>query len=206
MHTAKYVHSSFAKANLQFLTFGDYLLRAFKLLRLESAYEIRSDLVDAIKRMRPVPRHGYDEEVDDRMDEDEVWSMQRSKVEFHGWARMGLELAERDGMPPLKVLKVSPPKLGESIPAQVVAEITLDLRRCGDKIRKEWDQVGEFDNLFLVAVDGTAMEGGLPPLLEDMSSGYKGDRQQNSERCAPDEEDVTFPRRFGIVSVRGCMG
>lgn len=63
------------------------------------------------------------------------------------------------------VLKVSPPKLGESIPAQVVAEITIDLRCCGDKIRKEWNEVGEFDNLFLVAVDGTAMEGRLPPKI-----------------------------------------
>ena len=82
-----------------------------------------------------------------------------------------------------------------------MAEITIDLRRCGDKIRKEWNEVGEFDILFLVTVDCTAMEGGLPPLLDDTSSGYK-----NSEKRVPDEEDVTFPRRFGIVSVRGCMG
>jgi len=58
------------KLNLQFLTFGDYLLRTFKLLRLESAYEIRSDLVDAIKRMRPVPRHGYDADEFDGMDDE----------------------------------------------------------------------------------------------------------------------------------------
>ena len=38
------------KLNLQFLTFYDYLLRSFTLFRLESAYEIRGDLVDAVKR------------------------------------------------------------------------------------------------------------------------------------------------------------
>ena len=37
------------KLNLQFLTFHDYLLRAFDLFRLESAYEIREDLCDTIK-------------------------------------------------------------------------------------------------------------------------------------------------------------
>lgn len=41
------------KLNLQFLTFHDYLLRSFNLFRLESAYEIREDLVDAIKRAAP---------------------------------------------------------------------------------------------------------------------------------------------------------
>jgi intron-binding protein aquarius len=34
------------KLNLQFLTFHDYLLRSFNLFRLESAYEIRQDMVD----------------------------------------------------------------------------------------------------------------------------------------------------------------
>ena len=38
------------KLNLQFLTYADYLLRSFKLFRLESAYGIRSDLVDVIRR------------------------------------------------------------------------------------------------------------------------------------------------------------
>ena len=41
------------KLNLQFLTFTDYLLRAFKLFRLESAYEIREDVNDAARRLQP---------------------------------------------------------------------------------------------------------------------------------------------------------
>jgi len=191
------------KLNLQFLTFGDYLLRTFKLLRLESAYEIRSDLVGVIKRMRPVPCHGYDEDVDDEMEEDAIWRLKRAKAEFHGWARMGLELPKYGN--PVKILKVSPPKLGEDMPSQVLAEITLDLRRCGEQIRKEWDEVGEFDNLFLVAADATSMEGGPAPLLDDVSSSFKTKNNNDEERRIPDEEDVTFPRRFGIVAVRGCM-
>lgn len=41
------------KLNLQFLTIHDYLLRNFNLFRLESAYEIREDLHDAIGRVAP---------------------------------------------------------------------------------------------------------------------------------------------------------
>ena len=39
------------KLNLQFLTFHDYLLRNYDLFRLESCYEIRSDLEDSIRRI-----------------------------------------------------------------------------------------------------------------------------------------------------------
>ena len=41
------------KLNLQFLTLGDYLLRNFNLFRLEATYEIREDLSDVLKRIKP---------------------------------------------------------------------------------------------------------------------------------------------------------
>lgn len=188
---------SLPKMSLQFLTFSDYLLRCFKLLRLESAYEIRSDLVDVVKRMRPSLRHGYNDDMDEEdMDEDEIWSRRRSLTEFHGWSRMGLELTE-DTICPVRLVKVSPPKLGEKIPSEVLAEITLDLKHCGKNIRDEWDRIGEFDNLFLLGVDATRMDGGPAPMLED--------EDEESEKRVPDEEDVTFPERFGVIAVRGCM-
>jgi intron-binding protein aquarius len=65
---------SLPKLNLQFLTIHDYLLRNFTLFRLESAYEIRDDLTDAIKRMGPREGPG-------------------GKVAFGGWARMALPIA-----------------------------------------------------------------------------------------------------------------
>ena len=37
------------KLNLQFLSFTDYLLRSYSLYRVESAYEIREDLMETIK-------------------------------------------------------------------------------------------------------------------------------------------------------------
>jgi intron-binding protein aquarius len=41
------------KLNLQYLTVGDFLWRSFILHRCESFYEIRRDVEDAIKRLRP---------------------------------------------------------------------------------------------------------------------------------------------------------
>lgn len=61
------------KLNLQFLSIHDYLLRNFTLFRLESAYEIRDDLMDAIKRVGP--KTGL-----------------RGAVTFSGWARMALPI------------------------------------------------------------------------------------------------------------------
>jgi len=43
------------KLNLQFLTLHDYLLRNFNLFRLESNYEIRQDIEDAVRRLGPRP-------------------------------------------------------------------------------------------------------------------------------------------------------
>ena len=61
------------KLNLQFLSIHDYLLRNFTLFRLESAYEIRDDLTDAIRRMNP--KVGL-----------------RNVINFSGWARMALPI------------------------------------------------------------------------------------------------------------------
>lgn len=60
---------SLPKLNLQFLTLHDYLLRNCNLFRLESTYEIRQDIEDAVSRMLP-------------------WQNEEGEVIFGGWARM----------------------------------------------------------------------------------------------------------------------
>ena len=62
------------KLNLQFLTMQDYLLRNFILYRLESAYAIRQDVTDAIRRV--VPRQTMN-----------------GPVTFGGWARMATPIS-----------------------------------------------------------------------------------------------------------------
>ncbi len=193
------------KLNTRFLSPGDYLLRNFRLFFLESAYDIRGDIVDVVKRMRPaLKQDGYvhDDGIDyyegnpSRFDEDDDAS---SKTEFHGWARMGLELgSKKRDKPGLRLLRVDPPHLGERVPSQVIAELVLDLHHCASSLVKEWDEVGEFDILFLVCVDATHMSGEAAPL-----SGILG--RDGDERRVPDEEDCSFPRRYGVRAVRGCM-
>jgi intron-binding protein aquarius len=181
------------KLNSQYLSFQDYLMRNFELVRLESAYEIRSDLVNAVKRVRPVLRQTSME------DEEEI----QLKTEFNGWSRMALELAV-----PAKITEVKPPLLGETASSKVTVEFTVDLEPCGQGIRREWDEVGEFDNLFLVSIDASRMNGSPAPLLKDYHLHHGAHRMwdtDNSERRVPDDEDGTFPERFGVVCVRGCM-
>jgi intron-binding protein aquarius len=184
------------KLQTHFLSFADYLWRNFTLMRLESAYDIRSDLVDVIRRIRPLLRQSL--EIDDNDNEDTVL-----KTEFTGWARMALELQGQG----LELVKVAKPLLGEKFPAKVIAEITIDLGPCGDGIRREWDELGEHDNLFLVAIDARQMNGNQAPLLKDYHLQH-GNHQRfgsDGERRVPDEDDRTFPGRYGVTCVRGCM-
>jgi intron-binding protein aquarius len=116
---------------------------------------------------------------------------------------MALELVQ-----PMDILEVQPPKLGETVSSRVTAEIVIDLEPCGNAIRNEWDAIGEYDNLFLVAIDASKMSGNPAPLLKDYHLRHGAHKMWDSDNCerrVPDEEDSTFPERFGITLVRGCM-
>ncbi|GAX25325.1 intron-binding protein aquarius [Fistulifera solaris] len=169
---------SLPKLHLSYLSFADYLRRNFDLMRLSTAYDIRSDLVDVIRRLRPVVRQSL--ELDAKSNEVHVL-----RTEFSGWARMALEIHS-----PLALKKVSKPAYGIGA-AQVVAEFAVDLSPCGVSIRREWDSLGEFDNVFLVQIDASRMSGRPAPSVND--------------RLVPDEDDRTFPERYGVIRVRGAM-
>jgi intron-binding protein aquarius len=87
------------KLNLQFLTVHDHLIRNFTLFRLETSFEIRQDLVDAIKRMGP-------REI-------------ARGCHFSGWARMALPISR------LSVEEVAKPSIGEVIPHHVKCSIEV---------------------------------------------------------------------------------
>lgn len=189
---------SLPKLNARFLSASDYLLRNFRLFRLESAYEIRSDIVDVVKRMMPtrkadgyVNNSNYYENVHERSKGgDDLFS----KTQFNGWARMGLELkSNREEKQGLRIIRVDPPKLGERVPASVIAEVVIDLYHCATSLISEWSEISEYDNLFLVSVDASKMSGAPAPMIE------------GRDRRVLDEEDFTFPQRQGIQAVRGCM-
>lgn len=120
---------SLPKLNLQFLTLHDYLLRNCNLFRLESTYEIRQDIEDAVSRMLP-------------------WKSEDGDVMFGGWARMALPIAS------MAVVEVAKPHIGEKKPSRVRADVsvTLSVRR---EIQEEWEGLRKHDVCFLVCVRPT---------------------------------------------------
>lgn len=168
------------KLNLQFLTMHDYLLRNFSLFRLESAYEIREDLVDAIKRMGPRTGLG-------------------GQVSFAGWARMALPIAG------VSITEVAKPHLGEVVPAYVTAIIELDLSRFKGEIRDEWESLRHHDVIFLASIRDPKVD--LGPVLQSfereramLSKGRKVGKRRDFQWA---EEDLDFPSRYGVQYIRG---
>ncbi|KAK9707723.1 hypothetical protein K7432_010019 [Basidiobolus ranarum] len=119
------------KLNLQFLTIHDYLLRNFNLFRLESTYEIREDIEDAVKRL--APKLVYPEQ----------------KTEFTGWARMAIPIES------FSIVDIAKPKLGDNKPAKVSADVTFKTGRYTPSIREEWNTLRQHDILFLLTIQAT---------------------------------------------------
>ncbi|TVY56134.1 Intron-binding protein aquarius [Lachnellula cervina] len=115
------------KLNLQYLTVGDFLWRSFILHRCESFYEIRKHVEDTLKRLRPtMNRNG--------------------QTGFEGFSRMALPITKP------AIMEVVPPLVGDDNPSIVRAEITLDVSRLADNVRREWESFRQDDVIFLLAV------------------------------------------------------
>lgn len=118
------------KLNLQYLSVGDFLWRSLVLYRYESFYAIRQDIEDVLTRLRPeVKRTG--------------------ETGFQGNSKMALPIAKPS------ILEVVPALVGSDVPSAVRAEVTVDLRRLSDHVRREWESLRPDDVLFLLEVDAS---------------------------------------------------
>ena len=171
---------SLPKLNLQFLTMHDYLLRNFSLFRLESAYEIRQDLQDAIKRMSP--RQSLN-----------------GNVSFGGWARMALPIHS------MSIDEVLKPALGEVVPARVSCSVEIDISRFQGEIRDEWESLRDHDVVFLVCIKNPKAEAGksASEFEKERQSLARGQKPQQTRDFNWAEEDFDFPETFGVQYVRG---
>lgn len=116
------------KLNLQYLTVGDFLWRSFILHRCEAFYEIRKDIEDTVKRLRPTTgRNG--------------------ETKFEGFSKMASIISRPS------ILETVPPLVGGDVPSAVRAEISLDTNRLADNVRREWESLRPDDVVFLVAVE-----------------------------------------------------
>lgn len=118
------------KLNLQYLSVGDFLWRSLVLYRCESFYGVRSDIEDALRRLRPETAKSGD-------------------TTFQGFSKMALPIAKPS------ILEVLPALVGDDKPAAVRAEIIIDVRRLGENVRREWESLRPDDVVFLLAVDAS---------------------------------------------------
>ncbi|TKA62400.1 hypothetical protein B0A49_11217 [Cryomyces minteri] len=114
------------KLNLMYLTMGDFLWRSFILSRCESFYEIRKDMEDTIKRLQP--------------------RSAGSVTKFEGFSKMALPITKP------AIVEVLPPRVAELSPAEVRAEVILDVSRLSPGIRREWESLRPGDIVFLLSV------------------------------------------------------
>ncbi|XP_077214352.1 P-loop containing nucleoside triphosphate hydrolases superfamily protein [Tasmannia lanceolata] len=115
------------KLNLQFLTLHDYLLRNFNLFRLESTYEIREDIQEAIPHLLAYINNEGD-------------------TAFRGWSRMAVPIRQ------FKITEVKQANIGEVKPSSVTAEVTFSISSYRTHIRSEWNALKEHDVLFLLSI------------------------------------------------------
>ncbi|XP_034693075.1 RNA helicase aquarius-like [Vitis riparia] len=115
------------KLNLQFLTLHDYLLRNFNLFRLESTYEIREDIQEAVPHLLAYINH-------------------EGETAFRGWSRMAVPIRE------FKITEVKQPNIGEVKPSSVTAAVTFSISSYKARMRSEWNALKEHDVLFLLSI------------------------------------------------------
>ena len=135
------------KLNLQYLSVGDFLWRAFILYRCESFFEVKTDIEEVLKRLQPKP-------IDSE-----------GGVRFEGFSRMAIPISKpayvdcclSRSRPFVdrfySILEVAPPKVGSDQPSFVKAEIILDTNSLADNIRREWESLRQDDVVYLLAAD-----------------------------------------------------
>ncbi|KAM0666348.1 hypothetical protein ACQRIU_004203 [Beauveria bassiana] len=143
------------KLNLQYLSAGDFLWRALILYRCESFYGIRRDIETAIRRLQPE-------------------SKKPGETHFAGVSKMALPISKP------AIIDVVPALIGDSKPSMVKAEVSFDVRKLGDHVRKEWDSLRPDDVVFLLSVE--------PPADDAITNGF-----------SPSELE-----RIGVSSVRAA--
>ena len=116
------------KLNLQYLTVGDFLWRSFILCRCEAFYEIRTALEDTVKRLqlRRDPAAGHERSA-------------------------GTKMALAISRP--AIIEAFPPKVGEKYPAEVRAEVILNMSRISPNVQREWESLRPDDVVYLIALD-----------------------------------------------------
>ncbi|RKF57071.1 Intron-binding protein aquarius [Golovinomyces cichoracearum] len=115
------------KLNLQYLTVGDFLWRSLILHRSESFYEIRKNIEDTMKRLKPINGNN-------------------GQTRFEGFSKMAVPIARP------AIMEVAPALVGSDVPSIVRAEIALDFGHLSENLQNEWCSLRPDDVIFILAV------------------------------------------------------
>ncbi|KAL8371460.1 hypothetical protein RB595_001315 [Gaeumannomyces hyphopodioides] len=121
------------KLNLQYLSVGDFLWRAYVLYRCEAFYGIRKDIETALQRLKPQSRRP-------------------GETSFGGSSRMALPITKPS------IIETVPALVGDDTPSLVRAEVGIDLRHMPEATRRDWEALRPDDVVFLLAVDAAGQE------------------------------------------------
>lgn len=168
------------KLNLQFLSVYDYLRRNFELYRLETAYSIRLDIVDAVKRMNPTGGMRVSERG------------ATSSVTFNGWARMAVPIAS------FSMSEVQKPRIGQVVPSRVTCSLEIDLSRFNDAVKDEWEGLRVHDVVFLVCIEG--------PKRFDATGADEGGSEETDLNQFRDSYGVKYVRGAEVYEIRDEEG
>lgn len=151
------------KLNLQYLSVGDFLWRAYVLYRCEAFYGIRKDIEAALQRLKPQSRRP-------------------GETSFGGSSRMALPVtkpsyaeyrpssstalcvliflfADSQGSAG-RIIETVPALVGDDVPSLVRAEVSIDLRHVPEPTRRDWEALRPDDVVFLLAVDAAGQGAG----------------------------------------------
>ncbi|KAH7354102.1 intron-binding protein aquarius [Plectosphaerella cucumerina] len=153
------------KLNLQYLSVGDFLWRSLFLARSEAFYGIRKDIETVVRRLKPESRNP-------------------GETRFPGFSKMAMQCSKAS------ILEVVPALVGDDKPSAVRAEVSVDVRRLNDSIRREWDSLRTGDVVFLLALEAPAdktEENGASLQSEAQSFGVVGVRTAEVIRIMDDK-------------------
>jgi len=138
------------KLNLQYLTVGDFLWRAFILYRCESFFEIKTDMEDVLQRLHP---QTTDSDFGAHSTGFSKMALPISKPAYVDCPSAQNLRLSADRL--CSITEVAPPKVGIEEPNYVRAEIILDYNSVADSVRREWESLRQGDVVYLLAVHVT---------------------------------------------------
>ncbi|KAK4956868.1 hypothetical protein LTR10_006397 [Elasticomyces elasticus] len=120
------------KQNLQYLSLPDLLFRSFTLARIEALSSLRAHIGSVLKTLSPRMGGGV--------------------LRWDGFSKMAIPITKP------AVISTLPAEVGEEAPAEVQVEVSLDVSKLQEGVRREWEELRQGEVVYLVGVQPVEKE------------------------------------------------